>query len=60
MSKDYHSEGQKDVVGGNYNPPHSSFVDTINETIDSSIFEQHQSDRDAYEAGRDNANSQEK
>ena len=58
MGKDYHSEGQKDSAGGKYDPPHSSWVDTVNETVDSSIFDRHQADRDAYESGRDNDQAQ--
>lgn len=60
MSKDYHSEGEKDSVAGKYDPPHSSWTDLVNETIDSSIHERHHADREAYEAGRDNADSQKK
>jgi len=60
MSKDYHGIGEQDAANGKYDPPHSSWVSTVNETVDSSLHEQNHADREAYEAGRDNANSQKK
>jgi hypothetical protein len=57
MSKDHHSDGQKDAAEGKYNTPHSITP------LDTFIHSDHdldkwQSDNDQYDSGYSNANKQ--
>jgi len=58
MSKDseqqYHDKGEKDASEGRYDPPHERVEDLVGNII-AGESESDRADRDAYEAGRDNA-----
>jgi hypothetical protein len=61
MSKDrldhHHEKGQKDAVEGKYDPPHERIEDVIGNIV-AGESDADRADRDAYEAGRDNAEGQ--
>jgi len=61
MSKDrlehYHDKGQSDAAEGKYDPPHERIEDLIGNII-AGESDSDRADRDAYEAGRDNAQRQ--
>jgi hypothetical protein len=57
MSKDHHSEGEKDGASGKYDPPHSiTPLDTF--VYSDHTLEKLQQDNEQYDAGYDNACNQ--
>ena len=57
MSKDHHSDGQKDYKDGQYNPPHS--ITPIDQAVHSEhTLDKLQKDNDEYDAGYKNARNQ--
>lgn len=57
MSKDHHSEGQKDHEEGKYEPPHNiTPADTV--ITDKHTFDKLVKDNKEYDAGYDNARKQ--
>jgi hypothetical protein len=47
------NQGVADGLKGEYHPPHSSVIDTINETISSELYDHNHQSRQDYKSGRE-------